>query len=474
MVEYDKPNEQRGSATYDICIIGAGVAGASLACYLKDSGYRICIVERDWSEQDRIVGELLQPDGVRQLKQMGLELLLSGIEAQEILGYSIIYNGEQLDVAYPEEERGRGLRNGKFMQRMRTELSDSPNITRYEGTVKELTYKDEHTIGGIIFTDKATGGQVGIDATLTIVSDGFFSKFRKEVTESEETVTGYFLGMVLKDCQLPHTAHGHVFLTDSSPFLCYPISDRESRLLIDFPGNAAPRKGEALSQFLSNHVRPRMTADMLPAFDAAVAEGKFKVMPNHYMPGHSKAMDGVVVVGDALNMRHPLTGGGMTVTLRDVHTIGKLLMGNKEIALKETRTAILEAFYASRGQHATVNILADALYNVMSNDALKKACFDYLAQGGKQAAEPVALLSGLNSEKSMLTRHFFAVALKGGAKEISNGYRPANFTRAYYMLADAFHIICPLIKNEANSKVVNICLNLCGQILRPRTLANAA
>jgi squalene monooxygenase len=31
--------------------------------------------------------------------------------------------------------------------------------------------------------------------------------------------------------------------------------------------------------------------------------------------------DGVVVLGDALNMRHPLTGGGMTVTLRDVNSI---------------------------------------------------------------------------------------------------------------------------------------------------------
>jgi squalene monooxygenase len=38
------------------------------------------------------------------------------------------------------------------------------------------------------------------------------------------------------------------------------------------------------------------------------------------MPSKERLIDGVLVIGDALNMRHPLTGGGMTVSLRDVNT----------------------------------------------------------------------------------------------------------------------------------------------------------
>ena len=57
---------------FDVCIIGAGVAGGALAAYLGKNNVRVAIIEKDLDEQDRIVGELLQPGGVLQLKEMGL------------------------------------------------------------------------------------------------------------------------------------------------------------------------------------------------------------------------------------------------------------------------------------------------------------------------------------------------------------------------------------------------------------------
>ena len=70
-----------------VTIVGAGVAGSVLAAFLGKNGYAVTIVEQDWKEQDRIVGELLQPGGVSLLYQMGLEHLLQGIDAKEIEGY---------------------------------------------------------------------------------------------------------------------------------------------------------------------------------------------------------------------------------------------------------------------------------------------------------------------------------------------------------------------------------------------------
>ena len=40
---------------------------------LARDGRRVTIVERDLTEPDRIVGELLQPGGYRALKKLGLE-----------------------------------------------------------------------------------------------------------------------------------------------------------------------------------------------------------------------------------------------------------------------------------------------------------------------------------------------------------------------------------------------------------------
>ena len=40
---------------------------------LARDGRRVCLIERDMSEPDRIVGELLQPGGYNALKKLGLE-----------------------------------------------------------------------------------------------------------------------------------------------------------------------------------------------------------------------------------------------------------------------------------------------------------------------------------------------------------------------------------------------------------------
>ena len=69
---------------YDVLIVGAGVVGASLAAGLGRTGRRVLVLERDLEEPDRIVGELLQPGGVRalQLLELGIrrvcEQALSG------------------------------------------------------------------------------------------------------------------------------------------------------------------------------------------------------------------------------------------------------------------------------------------------------------------------------------------------------------------------------------------------------------
>jgi len=58
--------------TYDIAIIGAGIIGTALAYTLGTQGRSVLLLERDLSEPDRIVGELLQPGGVKMLTKLGL------------------------------------------------------------------------------------------------------------------------------------------------------------------------------------------------------------------------------------------------------------------------------------------------------------------------------------------------------------------------------------------------------------------
>lgn len=62
-------------AEYDVVIIGAGIAGCTMAHALAtlDSArpLKIALLERSLAEPDRIVGELLQPGGMNALKSLG-------------------------------------------------------------------------------------------------------------------------------------------------------------------------------------------------------------------------------------------------------------------------------------------------------------------------------------------------------------------------------------------------------------------
>lgn len=454
-----------GTVMYsDICIVGGGVAGAALAGYLGKHGLRVTVIEKDMSEQDRIVGELLQPDGVKVLEEMGMASVLDGYDAQTVTGYAIYVNGKHVQVPYPSEKgdvcTGRGLRNGKLIKALRLYANQFPNVKWMEGKVTALDYaRDTYAVTGVNYTDEVTGEAFQIKAALTVVSDGFFSSLRSGLSQAEKKVSGFFMGMLLKNGQLPFPNHGHVFVTDQTAFLCYPVTSNEVRILIDFAGQQPPRKGEELTSFLKGHVASSIPQELRPAFLEAVDEGKFKIMPNHYLPANPVHVPGAVLLGDALNMRHPLTGGGMTVAFTDVHNLGRLLVSASESSGDDRWDRAVDIFYKQgRRPNATINILADALYKVFTNPELREACFEYLSRGGMFASGPVSVLSGISRNKSLLTSHFFAVSLYGALATLRKSPSPTGVRKAYSIVGESFHIIQPLIEAEKPGIMVRTAL----------------
>lgn len=73
------------------------------------SPYRnILLLERDLSEPDRIVGELLQPGGVIALDKLGMGSCLEGIDATPVEGYAVVTGDRMVGVPYPALEAMAG------------------------------------------------------------------------------------------------------------------------------------------------------------------------------------------------------------------------------------------------------------------------------------------------------------------------------------------------------------------------------
>lgn len=435
--------------TYDAIIVGAGVIGPCVAAGLARKGKKVLIVEREWAQPDRIVGELMQPGGVRALRSLGMVQSINGIGAIPVTGYSVFYDGQEVDITYPykadcarvekvkdlvkdgndkvlddetihtseyeddERERGVAFVHGRFLNNLRTIARHEPNVTALQGDVIQILKNDkQEVIGAKVDIDGR--GKVDFHAHLTFVCDGIFSHFRSELSpEHVPSIGSSFVGMSLFDADVPAKNHGHVILGHNHmPILVYQISAEETRILCAYNSGKLPKD---LKGWMTKDVQPFIPKSLRPSFDAALAQGKFKPMANKYLPARANDVTGLCVIGDALNMRHPLTGGGMTVGLQDVvllmDKIGDLDFSDRETVLDE----LLDYHFERKPFDSVINVLSIALYSLFAADTknlkeLQKGCFKYFQRGGDCVNVPVAFLAGLKPSPFQLTRVFFAVA----------------------------------------------------------------
>ena len=437
---------------YDVCIVGAGVAGSTLAAYLGRGGLRVALIDKNWDEPDEIIGELLQPSGVEKLKEMGFNDVFDGIDAQQINGYAIYLKDEPHRLSYPTNEENRsyhgyGFRYGKFVQSLRKLTPGQDNVTRIEGTARQFLINTAGQIHGVK-VDGTDHGHHEIQATLTVISQGSMSALRGDLTKASSDTKGYMLGVVLENCSLPFDHHGHVIMADPAPILAYPVGTNKIRVLIDFPRELPAMKGEQLTDYLTTTIQPQLPAGLRDSFAVAIKGMKPKGKPTHLLASRPILKSGAVLLGDALNMRHPTTGSGMTVALTDVKDLGDRLLALDSFDVMSIKSVVGEFYKRRHRENATVNILAYALYRVFRHATLRVACFEYLKRGGKFAAEPMSILSGISRSRSTLLKHFFAVAWLAVIQQLKPFPTYSRLAKSLSLVRDTLEIIVPLIKDE--------------------------
>ncbi|KAE8348921.1 squalene epoxidase-domain-containing protein [Aspergillus coremiiformis] len=407
----------------DVVIIGAGVLGCSLAVALGKQGRSVLLLEASMKEPDRIIGELLQPGGVQALERLGLADCLEGIDAIPSQGFYVSYFDNSVTMPYPKDTPssplplGRSFHHGRFIMKLREAALACPNVTVVETKATDLiTCTHTKQVLGVECLSKDK--KDCYFGHLTVVADGYASKFRKPYHANTPKVKSRFWALELIDTKLPAPHHGHVLLSANPPILLYQIGTHETRILVDIPENlpSASVKNGGVKNHLWTVTLPSLPKSVQPAFRAALEKGHLRSMPNSFLPAAPNKTPGLVILGDALNMRHPLTGGGMTVVFNDVLVFRDVLSPEKVPSLADTDRVLkqLGTFHWKRKNGSSViNILAMALYALFSaNDenlrVLQRGCFRYFQLGMYSA--PMGLVGGLIKKPFVLFRHFFTVA----------------------------------------------------------------
>ncbi|XP_051132629.1 squalene monooxygenase SE1-like isoform X2 [Andrographis paniculata] len=393
--------------TTDVIVVGAGVAGAALAYALGKDGREVHIIERDLTEPDRFVGELLHPGGYLRLTELGLQDCLEDIDAQQVLGFAFYKDGKNVKIPYPldnfpSDVSGRSFHNGRFIQNMRHKASTLPNVRLEQGAVTSLV-SEKGIIRGVRYKTK-NGEERTSFAPLTVVCDGGFANLSRSLCTSQVDSSSWFVGLVLENCQLPYANYGHLIFADPSSMIFYPISSREVRCIVDVPRQKVPSTAkDQMAIYLKTVVAPQIPPQLYESFIAAIEKRNIRTMTTRSMPANPHPPPGVLLIGDAFNMRQPVTAGGMTVALSDIVVLRNVLRNVRDLSDSATLCKYLDSFYILRKPLAsTINILADALYKIvsMSSDPVKQevqqALFDYLSLGGIFSSSIISVVSGLN------------------------------------------------------------------------------
>ncbi|XP_072045792.1 squalene monooxygenase-like [Amphiura filiformis] len=450
----------QNSSNPEVIIVGSGIFGSAMAATLGKDGRRVTVIERDMKEPKRIVGELLQPGGYQALRALGLEDCAEGLDAHHVQGYIIHDNDTEstVELSYPVDDHqliqeGRSFHHGRFVMGLRRGAMKEPSVTYIEGTATKVL-EENGCVVGVMYKDRETQEVKELHAPLTIISDGCFSKFRKDLISNQVKTSSHFVGTIMKDCPQYRENHAELVLANPSPVLIYKIASGDTRVLVDVRGGMP----KDTKEYMIDNILPQLPEHIKEPFIDAIQNGDIKSMPNSYLPPAPIEKPGVLLLGDALNMRHPLTGGGMSVALNDVKIWRGLLKKIDNLGDYTKMSEALQMFHWQRKQSHSfvVNVLAQALYELFAATdehlmQLRRACFQYFKLGGRAVTGPVGLLSVLTPEPLTLIGHFFAVAMYAiyaAFKSQPLIKKPVAFLDATSIFVKACGVLFPLIGNE--------------------------
>ncbi|XP_010519410.1 PREDICTED: squalene monooxygenase 1,1-like [Tarenaya hassleriana] len=453
----------------DVIIVGAGVAGSALAYVLARDGRRVHVIERDLSEPDRMMGEVMQPGGRLMLAELGLEECLEEIDSQKMRALAIYKDGKcghcpfPEDFEFPYEACGRAFHNGRFVQRLRHKASSHPNVNLEEGTVKSLV-EEKGVIKGVKYKSKNTGQETTAFAPLTVVCDGAYSNIRRSLHDSKVDVNSYIIGYVTKNCRLQDPESLHLFMSEPSFSMLCQIGSDEVRCLAEVLPENVPSvaNGKALA-FFKNVIAPQIPPNLRDIFLKGLDENpEIKTVATKSMRDSLCDKKGVIVLGDAFTMRHPIVASGMMVALSDIVILRDLLKPINNLGDTRKLSQAHKSFIKLRKpMSATVNTLADAFHRVLlassdeAREAMRQGSFNYLSRGGFSAKEMMAILGGMKPRPPSLVLHLFGITFASIAILVSPFPTPRGVWHTLRLLRLALTMLGSHLKEEGVDQMLS-------------------
>jgi 2-polyprenyl-6-methoxyphenol hydroxylase-like FAD-dependent oxidoreductase len=320
----------------DVVIVGGGIGGGALATVLALGKLEVLVLERETIYPDRVRGEWVAPWGVAEMKRLGfLDLLVQhgGLIVTRNVMYDEIWpaqaaeaNALDLRAMHPEAP-GAMCIGHPLMCNIFHDTAVSSGATILRGV------KDIKVVAGdrpsISFTHN--GSEHTISPRLVVGADGRHSQVRKQLGFRIQADPPHSIlsGMLVANVpDWPRDMQG-IGTEDRLHYLVFPQGKDLVRLYAcyDFADSSrfsGPDKQVRMLQAYRLNCLP-----LGEAIAAGTPAGPLNGVSNEDHWIDDPTMPGVVLIGDSAGHNDPITGQGVSITLRDVRLLSDALLSNK-------------------------------------------------------------------------------------------------------------------------------------------------
>jgi len=328
---------------YDLVVVGGGIAGASLAKRMAESGARVVVLERETEFCDRIRGECLVPWGVGEARQLGVADLLRSC-TQEMRWVQLSLNGQiamkrDLFATTPQSAGMWGFYHPRAQEVLLTGAANAGAEVRRGANVQRIVAGAKPKVE---VADR-NGHGTELEGRLVAYCAGRNPALRTELgfEPRRGSIPLLLSGIWVKE--LPAEADTSVAylandLTRGSVSALFPQPDGRARAYFGFhPQKCERLQGDA--SFARFREEFEKTAQDTIPFGESKPTGPLAsfecvdVWVDHPYRG------GVALVGDAAASNDPSWGQGLSLALRDARVLSEELLGDKDWAAAGERYA---------------------------------------------------------------------------------------------------------------------------------------
>ena len=297
---------------FDVIIVGARVAGSTLATMLGEMGHRVLVLDRSTFPSDTLSTHFFRAPALRAFKQIGVYKEVQSVAPHLKVNYNAVDGTvfpEPVDQPddYPFYMCVRRIILDDILVRRAREI---PNVEIREGVRVTGLLSEDDLITGVKWKDSAHEGEerakvvVGADGIYSIVAKEVHAQYEQQAPVTRAMYYAYFRGIkVNKGPAAEFHYRGNTLV------YCFPCDDDLALLAVSVPFKQFTKfKRNPEGSFIKELTD---MSSLAPRLSTAKREGPIRGTGN--IPGYLKIPygNGWALVGDAGMVMDPWSGQGI-------------------------------------------------------------------------------------------------------------------------------------------------------------------